>query len=110
MNETQVEEMIRNVVNANISGINAGANAAEQRMLPALRVLEQQFFAALVDKETVMKSSLQIAILAVLMMVPSAITQRVNAYATQRIKDDAAGNPRPEYDTTTWGTPLKAGS
>ena len=42
--------------------------------MAAIRLLEREFFASLIDKETKMSTRLQIAICHVLGLIPSAIT------------------------------------
>ena len=106
-----IGNMIAGIVEAQVAGLNAGADAAERRMIPALRTLEREYFAALIDPQTKMKTSLQLAILAVLMVVPSAITERVNDYANGKIKADqlARHEGKPEHDTDVVGRAFKAG-
>ena len=95
-----IGNMIAGIVEAQVAGLNAGADAAERRMIPALRTLEREYFAALIDPQTKMKTSLQLAILAVLMVVPSAITERVNDYANGKLK--AEGEYRDDRMTGFW--------
>jgi hypothetical protein len=99
-------EMIRGIVEANVAGIQAGADAADKRMAPAIRALEREFFAAMVDPDTKMKSSLQVEITNVLAMCPSGITDKVNEYASRKIKDDQLSRyeGRPDHDLTTRNT------
>ena len=50
-----MRNLIQGVVEANAAGIEAGVEVTERRMVPALRALEREFFAALIDPETKMK-------------------------------------------------------
>ena len=107
-----MRNLIQGVVEANAAGIEAGVEVTERRMVPALRALEREFFAALIDPETKMKSSLQLAIMNVLMVVPSAITDRVNRYAGSKIAEAKADpyKDRPDLDMGPNGQTLRAGS
>ena len=107
-----IGNMIAGIVEAQVAGLNAGSDAAERRMIPALRTLEREYFAALIDPQTKMKTSLQLAILAVLMVVPSAITERVNDYANGKIKADQIDpyKDRPDMDIGPSGQRLREGT
>lgn len=98
--------MVAGIAEANISGISAGVKASEQRMGPAIRALEKEFFAAMDDGTTKMRTALQIAICNVIALLPSA-----NDYANAMVKRDqlARHEGRPEHDTDVVGRALKAG-
>ena len=68
--------------------VKTGMEVAEAKFRPAIRVLEREFFASLIDPDTRMKTSLQVAICHVLALTPSSITERVSEYAIEKIARD----------------------
>lgn len=90
-------ELIRGIVEAQCAGIDAGAQAVELRINPALKALEREFLASQLDPETRMKSSLQLAIMAVLQLLPP-------------ISDVSDVPGRPDQDLDVCGRKLRAGS
>lgn len=69
---------------------------------PLLRTLRREFQQALLDPDSRIKSSLQVAILAVLAMYEG---DEANVYATAIQRDRTAS--RDDHDMTTRSTPLK---
>jgi hypothetical protein len=104
-------QMIAGIAESHAIGVRSGALSERLNITPAIHALEREFFAALIDPETKMKTSLQVAICAVIALVPSAITDKVNAYANAKIKEDQLSRHqgRPEHDTDVVGRALKAG-
>lgn len=104
-------QLVQSMAASHAQAVSVGMEAAEARFLPAIRALEREFFAALLDPETKMRTSLQVAITHVLALVPSPITEKVNAYANSKVKQDqlARHEGRPDHDTDVVGRALKAG-
>lgn len=102
-------KLVESMANGHATLVNGAAEAVERYYRPAIKALSVEFQKALADDETVMKSSLQVAILSV---VALAEASAANDYANAMVKRDqlARDRGRPEDDMTTHGTPLKAGA
>lgn len=102
-------EMIAGIAEAHATGVRTGAVATQLRLTPVIDALEREFQDSLRDPHSKLKTSLQIAITAVIAMVRSS---EMNDYANAMVKREqlARHEERPEHDMTTFGTPLKAGA
>ena len=92
------------------AGMQAGKEAEERRVLPALMVLREQFTKATADERARIPTALEVAILGVLNRIPhgaSPYTERRNPPGhRQAWERDQNGN----YDTSVAGIPMKPGS
>jgi len=94
-----------NVANDSLrAGMESGRESERRRHLGALRCLQREFQQALLDPDSQIKSSLQIAILGVL----APLEEMDNAYANAGVKRDqlARHDGRDDHDMTTRATPL----
>jgi anti-sigma factor ChrR (cupin superfamily) len=100
--------LVESVAAGNASLVNGAAEAVERYYRPAIGALSAEFQKALADPETVMKSSLQVAIMAV---VALAEASAANDYANAMVKRDqvARHTGRPDQDLDVVGRALKAG-
>jgi len=87
------------------AGMDTGMEVERRRHFAALRALQTEFQQALLDPESRIKTSLEIAILGVL----SPLEQADNAYAVAGVKRDqlARHDGRDDHDMTTRGAPLR---
>jgi hypothetical protein len=106
MNQQDFQNMVNGISNGYARMVQLGVETTEDRFRPAIRCLEREFFAAQMDPDTTMKTSLQVAICAVLALLPSPITDKVSDYANRKIKDDQLSRHegRADHDFTTRGT------
>ena len=98
-------QVARELAENNCRMVKVGMTSVEERFRPAIQLLEREYLASLVDSNTKMATRLQLAILQVIGLLPSNITERVNDYANTKIKADqlARHEGRPDHDMTTDG-------
>lgn len=103
---SELPELLNNLLESNMyslrNGIKHGEESERRRYSPLLRTLRREFQQALLDPESKIKSSLQVAILAILAMYEG---DEDNAYATAIKRDRTAS--RDDHDMTTRCTSLK---
>jgi hypothetical protein len=101
------KDMVRDLLEVQSKALIAGrdlALAAERvRYSPLLRTLRREFQNALLDPDSRIKSSLQVAILAILAMYEG---DEANDYANAMVKRDRTAS-RDDHDQTTRGGSLK---
>jgi hypothetical protein len=112
MKPEDLGRLAMDVAENNVRMVKVGMDSVEERYRPAIQFLEREFLASLIDQNTKMRTSLQLAIKTVIALCPSTITDRVNQYADAKIKQDQLGRHegKPEHDLTTRGAPMKAGA
>ena len=112
MTQIDFRALINDLAAGHAKMVRTGMQATEDRFRPAIHTLEQEFFAAQIDPETKMKTSLQVAIMNVLALLPSPITGKVVDYADMKMKQEQLQRHegRPDHYMTTFCTPLRAGS
>ena len=97
-----IGEILSSVIGAHVDGIQAGAQAAERRMFPAISALAAEYAKAQANLSLKIPTALSLAIEAVL----STARSPGDPFAERRSEPRA----RPEHDLDIAGRRLKAGS